>query len=88
MLSEGNGNIDVCVSNLLSIFKGEVPYARGKGINQSTLSMSHEQIEQQLIADADDVIDAYEPRAIESTVIIDTVENNGDYRYTVNVKEG
>lgn len=87
MLSSGNGNTKSCIANLLSIYKGEVPYARNKGVNPGTLSLPHTYIEQQLIADADEVIDAYEPRAGTVSLQIDTVGHDGDYYYTVNVKE-
>lgn len=87
MLSTGNGNITNCITNLLMTYKGEVPYARGKGVNSSTLNLPHTYIEQQLIADADEVIDAYEPRASTVSLKIDTSGQDGDYKYTVNVKE-
>lgn len=87
MLAAGNGDIKNCITNLLSIYKGEVPYSREKGINAGTLCLPHTYIEQQLIADADEVIDAYEPRASTVSLKIDTAGQDGDYKYTVNVKE-
>lgn len=87
MLAAGNGDIKNCITNLLSIYKGEVPYSRGKGVNAGTLCLPHTYIEQQLIADADEVVDGYEPRAKTVSLQINTVKKDGDYEYIINVKE-
>lgn len=88
MRKNGNGDVDVCVKNLLSTYKGEVPYARDKGINSQVFDMPHTYIEQEMIATANEVVEKYEKRVIEKQVDIDTVDINGEYHYTVNVRRG
>ncbi|OUO32344.1 early E1A protein [Olsenella sp. An293] len=61
MLSTGNSAPQVCALNLLRTFRGEVPYARTKGIDRSLIDIPATK-SWRVDADAEWVIDSYEPR--------------------------
>ncbi len=85
MEKSGNSGIEVCIKNILRTFKSEVPYARGKGINHETLDLPADEVEQQLVEDAEAAIDDYEPRVDVDDIEIDTYSEGGVYLYKVNV---
>ena len=62
MLAHGNAAPPVCALNLLRTFRGEVPYARTKGIDRALIDMPATE-SWRLDADAEWVVGAYEPRA-------------------------
>lgn len=62
MLSSGNSAVPVCVLNLLRTIRGEVPYVRTKGIDRALIDIPESQ-SSRVLADAEWVIDSYEPRA-------------------------
>lgn len=61
MLAQGNGHPAQCALNLLRTFRGEVPYARTKGIDRALIDIPATE-GWRLRADAEWVIDQYEPR--------------------------
>lgn len=61
MLAQGNGHPAQCALNLLRTFRGEVPYARTKGIDRSLIDIPATE-SWRLRVDAEWVIEQYEPR--------------------------
>ena len=62
MLAQGNSDVAVCVLNLLRTVRGEVPYARTKGLDRALIDIPATEA-WRLRADAEWVIKSYEPRA-------------------------
>ena len=62
MLKNGNGDITVCVTNLMAIRRGECAYERIKGIDQEIINEVEEAAELDLLEDAEFVIEQYEER--------------------------
>lgn len=62
MLASGNSAPQVCVLNLLRTVRGEVPYARTKGIDRALVDAPATEA-WRVEADADWVVSSYEPRA-------------------------
>lgn len=63
MKSKGNGTPQVCVNNLLKLFRGEVPYERIKGLDPRLVDKPIVTASAELLQDADWLVDTYEPRA-------------------------
>ena len=63
MESVGNGKTEVCTRNLLKMFQGEIPYARGKGINQENIDRPVTTVIARLATESRKMIEKYEPRA-------------------------
>lgn len=79
MKAHGNGDVGLCVENLLRIFRGENPYERIKGLNARIIDRPSMDAEAEFLQDAEFCIETYEPRAnIErlSTNGIDSVSGN------------
>ena len=63
MLSKNNSNPAVCVNNLIQIARGEVPYDRVKGVSSARLDVPITQAVDDIVEDAEWMLDTYEPRA-------------------------
>ena len=61
MLASGNSHPAQCALNLLRTFRGEVPYVRTKGIDRALIDIPATE-GWRLRADAEWVVDQYEPR--------------------------
>ena len=86
MLARGNGNIKVCVNNLLRIFRGENPYERVKGVDPRTIDTPTEEVKAYAVQDAWRQIEIYEPRAkINSIAAEHTGTTTGDLLITANI---
>jgi phage baseplate assembly protein W len=85
MKSEGNSNVQVCIDNLLKTIKGEVPYARDKGIEGGIVDMPLDEAEVELAASADECIDTYEPRVDIEDIDVNVLTENGNLTYDVDV---
>lgn len=72
MLAQGNSDVAVCVLNLLRTVRGEVPYARTKGIDRALIDIPATEA-WRLRADAEWVIKSYEPRASLDSVDVDAL---------------
>lgn len=70
MRAHGNGNPEVCASNLLRITRGEVPYDRARGRDGTLVDQPNGQDD--AIADAEWLLETYEPR-----INVDNIEING-----------
>lgn len=86
MLSKNNSNPAICANNLLQIARGEVPYDRVKGISFANIDTPIAQATDEIIEDAEWVLETYEPRAeIESIEIAPTDAQNGHFAITANI---
>lgn len=85
MRKEGNGAVEICIENILKTFKTEIPYARDKGIEHKTLDLPADEVEQQLMEDAEAAIEKYETRVDIDSVEIDPNFQNGECSYRINV---
>ena len=72
MKSSGNGNPATCVGNLLRLVRGEVPYERIKGIDPKLIDKPSSTAAEDLRADAQWLIENYEPRVNLSSVDLDS----------------
>ena len=87
MLSKNNSNPPVCVNNLMQIARGEVPYDRVKGISFAQLGVPIAQATDEIVEDAEWMLDTYEPRAeIDSIEVTPTDAPNGHFTIAANIK--
>ena len=63
MRAKGNGDVRVCVSNLMRTFRGEVPYERVKGIDPRMIDRPTAVVGPVVQEDVSWLIETYEPRA-------------------------
>ena len=70
MLAHGNGNVEVCVRNLLSTIRGEAPLDRCRGLDADLTDRPAGDAAGLLAADAVWVLDNYEPRAGRKEVML------------------
>ena len=85
MRAEGNSNVQVCIDNLLKTIKGEVPYARKKGIDSRIIDLPVDEAEVELAASADKCIDGYEPRVDIEGIEINVINVDGNLSYDVDI---
>ena len=86
MLSSGNSHPAVCALNLLRTFRGEVPYARTKGIDRALIDIPSTE-SWRVRADAEWVIDSYEPRIDFYSIDLSVVDGPvGDFSATLTVE--
>lgn len=71
MLSKGNGEPAQCVGNLLRLIRGEVPYERLKGLDPRLIDKPAGTAAFDLKADAEWLIENYEPRVKLSNIDLD-----------------
>ena len=84
MLASGNGEITVCVTNLMSMRRGECAYERIKGIDQDIINEVETGAELDLLEDAEFVIEEYEKRVSLEGIDIEPVIYE-DNTFDVNV---
>ena len=87
MRAKGNGNVAVCVENLLRTFRGEVPFERVKGLNPRTLDTPMVTADPEIRQDAEWLIETYEPRAIVNGIIAGLGDEHGDIRLVADITE-
>lgn len=88
MRASGNGDPQVCVQNLLQTVRGEVPFARIKGLDGNNIDAPETIASPAIIADATWVIDTYEPRVDAREVVTSAVDAaHGDFQLTATVGE-
>jgi phage baseplate assembly protein W len=88
MRAHGNGAPQVCVNNLLQLFRGEVPYERVKGLDPRLYDKPFSTADAQLRQDADWLIDTYEPRAeIRSITVEQSDAVGGGFTVTAEIQE-
>lgn len=78
--------METCVENLLKIVQGEVPYSRLKGIDGDLIDQPN--ASEELISDAEELIEEYEERAsIDDIYINAIVDSGGDFVLTASISE-
>lgn len=82
MRAEDNGNVLVCMQNLLSMVKTECPLARDKGVDARLIDQAAVNFED-LDEDVTDLIANYEPRAKADGLSV-TYDDDGNFAITVN----
>ena len=91
MRAKGNGTPQVCVNNLLNLFRGEVPYERVKGLDPRMIDRPISAADTQLRQDAEWLVDTYEPRAAIKTITVSQLDTaNGGFTVSSEIenKEG
>ena len=87
MRARGNGAPNVCVNNLLRIFRGEVPYERIKGLDPRIVDSPAAAADARLRQDADWLVDTYEPRAeIKSITVSHADAVSGGFLVTADIE--
>lgn len=87
MRASGNGNVKVCASNLLRIYRGEVPYERIKGLDPRMIDKPTSTVLAEIQQDARWLLETYEPRAdVESVAVTFDEGVNGSLIITANLK--
>lgn len=88
MLASGNGAPQRCALNLMRTIRGEVPYARAKGIDREIVDSPATE-GWRLKADVDRVLKGYEPRVSYEDVSIMEVESMlGDFAAVAEIEGG
>lgn len=88
MKASGNGDVALCVENLLRIIRGENPYERLKGLNGRHIDRPALDAQAEILQDAEWLIEHYEPRAkIESIDIVEDDSVAGGFRVVAAVSE-
>lgn len=88
MMAKGNGAPQVCVNNLLRMFRGEVPYERVKGLDPRIIDRPISAADAQLRQDADWLVETYEPRAgITSITVSQSDTANGGFVVTADIED-
>ncbi|MCR4834377.1 MAG: early E1A protein [Butyrivibrio sp.] len=85
MLSEGNSDVQVCVNNLLKTWKKEAPYGRNKGISTSFVNKPFSTATDQMISDAEDMVEEYEDRADVNEITAEMDDKTGDITLTADI---
>ena len=86
MRASGNGDVAVCVHNLLRMVRGENPYERTKGLDPRLIDRPVEEAE--VAQDAEWCIENYEPRAtLESVTVEDGGSSGGGFHVSAKIKE-
>lgn len=86
MLSSGNGEVTTCVTNLMSMRRGECAYERVKGIDQDIINETEEAAELDLLEDAEFVIEVFEGRVSLEDIEIEPIvyeDNSFDVKFVI-----
>lgn len=88
MRAHGNGDPQVCVQNLLQTVRGEVPFARLKGLDANNIDAPATLATPAVIADATWVVGTYEPRVDAQAVTVSALEAmHGDYQVSTAITD-
>lgn len=84
MRSSGNSKPEICAANLLRIVRGEVAYDRTRGRDGALIDQPVATVD--AVADAEWVLDIYEPR-VEAELNLANVDSPaGDFALLANIK--
>lgn len=87
MRAHNNSNPAICVNNLMQIARGEVPYDRIKGLAAAKIDGPAVQSCDDIVEDATQMIETYEPRVEVKGVDVDGSSGEiGDYKFTARIK--
>ena len=85
MKASGNGTPETCASNLLRIVRGEVPFDRVRGVDPTFIDQPN--ASEEALADAEWVLEQYEPRVeVETSEIDQEAATTGDFSALLNIK--
>lgn len=84
MKASGNGLPEICAANLLRIVRGEVAYDRTRGRDGGLVDKPVTNID--AVADAEWVLEIYEPRVEAELNLADVDELAGDFALLANIK--
>lgn len=87
MKAKGNGDVAVCVENLLRTFRGEVPFERIKGLNPRIFDTPTAMADPEIRQDAEWLIETYEPRATINNIAAALGDENGGIGLTADIAE-
>lgn len=88
MKASGNGNVDLCASNLLHTFRGEVPFERIKGLDPRLIDRPISEAEPEIQQDATWLLETYEPRATVNKIILSNSDAaSGGFHVTADITE-
>lgn len=82
MLAKGNGNVDVCIKNLVRTYRGDVPFERAMGLSRRYIGKTEGIEVARMTVDTKKMIEAYEDR-VEIDNLAVTRIMGGDYRCIV-----
>lgn len=89
MEATGNGKKETCTRNLMRMFKNEVPYGRGKGIDQSNIDRPVTTVIARLATETRKMIEKYEPRAeVDNVSVKADLAGLGYFTTTAEIKDG
>ena len=88
MRASGNGSPNVCVQNLLQLFRGENPYERVKGLDPRLIDQPEKIAAPQVMQDAEWLIETYEPRVRVNEIRLEPQQSaHGGFVITADVTE-
>lgn len=88
MKASGNGNVALCVNNLLRTFRGEVPFERVKGLDPRLIDQPVASAGQEVQQDATWLLETYEPRVTVNAIIMSKTDAaNGGFHVTADITE-
>ena len=79
MKAKGNGTPEQCVQNLILITRGEVPYERIKGIDGDLIDSPAATAGDDMVADAEWLLNTYEPRVQVNSIEANENDGVGDF---------
>ena len=86
MRASGNGEIAVCVQNLLAIVRGEVPYDRLRGLDPRIIDRPAADAVTEAVQDAEWMLGVYEPRAhVDNIGAVNDDAAEGAFRVTADI---
>lgn len=85
MKANGNGTPETCASNLLRTVRGEVPFDRVRGVDPAYIDQPN--ASEDALADAEWVLETYEPRVeVETSEIDQEAAATGGFSALLNIK--
>lgn len=85
MRKQGNGDVFVCVNNLLATTRYEVPFERLKGRDGKLIDSPAQAAVDEMEADAEWLLETYEPRVTVNEVTAE-IDDNGDVTLTPDIE--
>ena len=88
MRATGNGDPALCASNLLRLFRGEVPYERVKGLDPRMIDRPSNDTKASLQQDGEWLLETYEPRVSVKSINVSPDETAaGGFSVTADLEE-
>ena len=88
MKATGNGAPALCASNLLQLFRGEVPYERVKGLGPRIIDRPSGDVKATLQQDGEWLLENYEPRvSVKNINVLPDETASGGFVVTADIEE-